>query len=258
MTASSPSTCPACGADASGKFCSTCGATLGPRVCSACLAELSRQARFCHRCGKPVRDGGKQGSASDRKTWFIAAAVCVLSVAAIAYKVRSDVPEPAAPNMANPGAAAGAPQGPAPDISRMTPRERFDRLFNRIMQADQQGDSSEVQSFIPMALGAYDQLDQTDIDARYHAAVLRTKARDFAGARALADTILTESPGHLFGYIIRGESAHSQNDGTALARAQRDFLGHYGAAMRSNRVEYLEHQPALDEFKRKAEEAVRR
>jgi hypothetical protein len=158
--------------------------------------------------------------------------------------------------MANPGAAVGAPQGPAPDISRMTPRERFDRLFNRIMQADERGDSLEVESFTPMALGAYDQLDATDIDARYHAAVLRNKARDFAGARALADTILTESPGHLFGYIIRGESAYFQNDGAALARAQRDFLGHYGAAMRSNRVEYLEHKPALDEFKKKAEGAV--
>ena len=257
MTASSPSTCPACGADASGKFCSTCGAPLGPRVCSACLAELSPQARFCHRCGKPV-SGGKHGSASDRKAWLIAAAVCVLSVAAIAYKVRSDAPQPAAPNMANPGAAVGALQGPAPDISRMTPRERFDRLFNRIMQAAERGDSSEVESFTPMALGAYDQLDQTDIDARYHAAVLRNKAGDFAGARALADTILTESPGHLFGYIIRGESAHSQNDGAALARAQRDFLGHFGAAMRSNRVEYLEHKPALDEFKKEAEKAVGR
>jgi hypothetical protein len=258
MTASSSSTCLACGADASGKFCSTCGATLGPRVCGACLAELSPQARFCHRCGQPVK-GGKQGSGSDRRAWLIAAAVCVLSVAAIAYKVRSDAPEPAAPNMANPGVAVGAaPQGPAPDISRMTPRERFDRLFNRIMQADERGDSSEVESFTPMALGAYDQLDATDIDARYHAAVLRNKARDFAGARALADTILTESPGHLFGYIIRGESAHFQNDGAALAQAQRDFLSHYGAAMRSNRVEYLEHKPAVEEFKAKAEEAVRR
>jgi len=254
MTAPLSSTCPACGAEASGKFCSACGASLGPRVCSACQAEISPRARFCHRCGEPVR-GAKQGSVSERRAWLIAAAVCVLSVSAIAYQVRSNAPQPVAPDMANAGASVGSAQGPAPDISQMTPRERFDRLFNRIMQADERGDTREVERFTPMALGAYGQLEATDIDARYHAAVLRSKAGDFAGARALADTILTESPGHLFGYIIRGESAHLQNDGAARAQAQRDFLAHYEAAMRSNRVEYLEHKPALDEFKEKAEEA---
>jgi hypothetical protein len=178
-----------------------------------------------------------------------------LSVVGIAYKVRSDAPRPVAPDMANPGAAAAAPRGPAPDISRMTPRERFDRLFNRIMQAAQRSDSLEVNRFTPMALGAYAQLDTFDADARYHAAVLRNKAGDLAGARALADTILAESPGHLFAYVIRGESAYLQNDAGALARAQREFLAHYDAAVRSNRVEYLEHKPVLDEFKKEAEKA---
>lgn len=201
-----------------------------------------------------MRGSAKQSY--ERKVWLIAAAVCILSVALIMYRVGRDTPEPATPDMANPGAVGSAPQGPAPDISRMTPRERFDRLFNRIMQADERGDSLEVGRFTPMALGAYDQLEAADIDARYHAAVLRNKARDFTGARALADTILTESPGHLFGYIIRGESAHFQNDGAALARAQRDFLAQYGTAMRSNRVEYLEHKPAVDEFRREAEKAT--
>ena len=41
----------------------------------------------------------------------------------------------------------------------MTPRERFDRLFNRIMQAAERGDSAQVERFTPMALGAYHQLD---------------------------------------------------------------------------------------------------
>src|SRR2546423_1717293 len=78
---------------------------------------------------------------------------------------------PVAPVMATPVAAsgevsgsagAGVAAGPAPDISQMSPRERFDRLFNRIMQAAQQGDSAQVQRFTPMALGAYAQLDSVD------------------------------------------------------------------------------------------------
>jgi hypothetical protein len=201
---------------------------------------------------------------SDRVAWAVAGALCVLLVGGIAYKVSSSAPQRAAPDMANAGAAGGdrgAQQrgaGPAPDISGLSPRERFDRLFNRIMQAAERGDSVEVERFTPMALGAYQQLDTRDIDARYHAAVLHTQVGDFSPARALADSILAESPGHLFGYLIRGTVAGLQNDSAARTRAERDFLAHYPAETAAKRVEYLEHQPVLDEFRREAERAVRR
>lgn len=183
-------------------------------------------------------------------------------VGAIVYRVAGGTPPPAAPDMANPGAASaspagpgatGGPSGPAPDISRMTPRERFDRLFNRIMQAAEQGNRAEVERFTPMALGAYSQLDTFDADARYHAAVLQLQAGNTPAALALADTILTGSPGHLFGYVVRGEAARLQNDTARLAAARRDFLAHYEAESKAKRVEYLEHQPVLDEFKQEAE-----
>jgi hypothetical protein len=109
-----------------------------------------------------------------------------------------------------------------------------------------------------MALGAYKQLDTRDIDARYHAAVIHLQAGGFAPARALADTILTESPGHLFGYVIRGTAARIQGDPAAETRAQREFLAHYQAETAKKRVEYLEHGPVLDEFKAEAEDGASR
>ena len=163
-------------------------------------------------------------------------------------KVSADPP--------NAGSSTGA-SGPAPDISAMTPRERFDRLYDRIMKAAVIGDSTEVRRFTPMALGAYQQLDARDIDARYHAAMLHTQVEQWPGALALADTILAESPAHLFGYLIRGEVGRVRKDSDLLARAQRDFLANYKSAIRSNRVEYLEHKPALDEFKTEAEKRER-
>jgi hypothetical protein len=200
---------------------------------------------------------------SDRAAWIIAGTLCVLLVGGIAYQVSSSAPEPAVPDMANTGAATGERESgdlvprPAPDISGMTPRERFDRLFNRIMQAAERGDSAEVDRFSPMALGAYHQLDRWDSDARYHAAVLHLQVGDLLPARALADTILAQSPGHLFGYVIRGTAARLQNDPTTRARAERDFLANYPAESAAKRVEYLEHKPVLDEFKGEAERAVR-
>jgi hypothetical protein len=185
---------------------------------------------------------------------MIAGVLCVLLVGGIAYRVTRTAPQPAVPDMANTGAGApGGGAGAAPDISAMTPRERFDRLFNRIMEAAERGDSLEVQRFTPMALGAYQQLDSLDIDAQYHAAVVHLGVGDVALALALADTILRESPGHLFGYLIRGTAARVQNNPAAETRAERDFLSHYPAEMAAKRVEYLEHRPALEEFKAEAE-----
>jgi hypothetical protein len=260
MTSPTSVTCPTCGTPATGNFCSGCGANLAGRVCSHCQAELSPQARFCHRCGRPVGQPAATPAAakSDRNTWLMAGAVCLLLVAGIVYRVTRDASLPAAPDMANAGASAGGPAGggpagPAPDISAMTPRERFDRLYNRIMQASARSDSAEVERFTPMALGAYHQLETRDADARYHAAVLQMQVGDFPAARALADTILQESPGHLFGYVVRGTAARFQNDSAAVARARRDFLSHYQAEMGAKRVEYLEHQPVVEEFKAEAE-----
>jgi hypothetical protein len=261
-----PLSCPACGAAASGNFCSSCGASLTPRSCGFCHADLSAQARFCHRCGHAVPSGTRAGPRSERTAWLVAAVLCVLLVGGIVYKVSGGAPAAPAPDMANTGADSRdrtpaqqlpdqALQGRAPDISTMTPRERFDRLFNRIMQAAERGDSLEVRRFIPMALGAYQQLDDRDVDARYHAAVLHLEVGDFAPAYALADTILQKSPHHLFGYLIRGTGARFQDDAAARARAERDFLTNYRAEMAANRVEYLEHKPAIEEFRKEAEKA---
>jgi hypothetical protein len=181
-------------------------------------------------------------------------------VAAIVWRVERGTAAPVVPDMANPGAAApfasGRSAGPAPDISAMSPRERFDRLFNRIMSAAERGDSGTVATFTPMALGAYSQLDTADIDARYHAALLLLQAGGVPAALALADTIEAAQPGHLFGYLIRGSAADLAQNDTMRRQAYRDFLAHVGAEENANRPEYREHQPAIDAFRKQAEKAV--
>lgn len=260
--------CPACGTPTSGNFCNGCGTSLAARACSACQARLSPQASFCHRCGhaaplsappSPSRLAGRE-----RTAWLVAGVLCVLLLGAIALKVTSGLSAPVTPDMANAGAggAAGggpgaAPAGQAPDISQMTPRERFDRLFNRIMEAAEQRDTAQVERFLPMALGAYAQLDSADVDARYHAAVLRLQGGDPPSALALADTILAAVPTHLFGYMVRGDAAALAHDAGGGAKARRDFLAQYQAEMKANRAEYLEHKSAIEEFRKQAAQGGR-
>jgi hypothetical protein len=217
--------------------------------------------------------GGASLPARERTAWLVAAGLCVVLLSLIVFKVIREARPVAAPEMANAGAQSadgdvsagglgpaggGGPAGTPPDISQMSPRERFDRLFNRVMQAAQQGDTAQVVRFTPMALGAYGQLDSMDADARYHAAVLRMQVGDMAGALALADTILAQNPGHLFGYLIRGTVAGLQNDTPRRQQAERDFRAHFAAESAAGRQEYQEHQPVIDEFKQSADSLGRK
>ena len=140
----------------------------------------------------------------------------------------------------------------APDISQLSPKERFDRLYNRVMQAAQAGDQATMSRFMPMALGAYEMLDSADADARYHAALLRVHNGDVQGSRALGDSILAAQPGHLLGYVVLGTTARWAKDDAALARAYKEFLAHYDAEMKAGRPEYGEHRTSIDGFRREA------
>jgi hypothetical protein len=211
-------------------------------------------------------------AAASATPWIFAGTLIVALLAGIIYKVSKDAGTPDAPVMANAGNGGGAPAdggaggapgggapfagggggvptGRAPDISNMSPRERFNRLYDRIMRAASQGDSAMVLNFTPMAIGAYTQLDSTDTDSRFDAAMLYVGIGQFPAAVALADTILQKTPGHLFGYVVRGEVAKAQKNGAAQARAVDDFTKHYDAELKRARPEYTARRAILDEFR---------
>ncbi|HTI44454.1 MAG TPA: hypothetical protein VL693_21650, partial [Vicinamibacterales bacterium] len=58
---------------------------------------------------------------------------------------------PIAPFAGGAGEAGGA-GGQPPDISQMSPEERANRLFNRVMILAESGKQDSVQFFMPMAL----------------------------------------------------------------------------------------------------------
>jgi hypothetical protein len=160
--------------------------------------------------------------------------------------------------MANTGAPSGGagPAGAPPDISQMSPRERFDRLFDRVMTAAEGGDTATVARFSPMALGAYEQLDSFDADARYHAAMIHLALGQSRPALALADTILKQDPDHLFGYVIRAQAALQDRRPGDARKNQAAFLQHYDAEMKKNRVEYQQHRAVIEDFKKQAQTAA--
>ena len=189
----------------------------------------------------------------DRTPWLIAGVALAALLAVLLVMVTRDSkgaarPEAAAAEQLQPGETP-------PDISNMSPRERFNSLYNRVMRAAQSGDEATVTRFTPMALMAYAQLDSIDADARYHAALLKVHTGEVDGTRALADTILARDPGHLFGYVVRGTVARFRKNQKELTQAYAGFLKRYDQEIKLARPEYSEHKTSLDDFRKAALEA---
>ena len=250
--------CPKCGTPApgDGHFCSVCGQALeaSQTTCGQCDARLTAGARYCHRCGRAsgVEAAAPSGS---RAVWIVAGVVVVVLVVTIGIRAAGGI-SLVTPDMANTGnqGSTGAPPPGArpPDISQMTPRERFDRLFARVMDAGAQQDSAAIMDFTPMALGAYDLLEVFDQQARYRVAMIRLQVGEFQGATALADTILATTPHHLLGLVVAGTTASFQGDTDGLGEVYREFLDHYDTQLEAGYPEYTAEQAMIESFRQAA------
>lgn len=212
--------------------------------CHACGAQLSRTARFCHKCGARVGQEHTYGWRAGLP-WAVAG----LSVGALVTIVVVRLS----------GASAGG--GPstsgstgmrAPDISQMTPEQRAERLFDRVMRLSEAGRTDSVAFFLPMALQAHAMLPALSTDARFHLGLLHLAGENPSGALAQADTILRDTPTHLFGFILRARALEQRNDGAGARRAYAEFLRNESAERARQRPEYEDHRATLDQIHEEA------
>lgn len=264
--------CSACGTAGSGRFCSSCGAPLDATKCAHCEATLSPGAKFCHRCGKPavvgpgLADPKVQSAAQPTARGFanslpwVVAAIALLALLSMSagkfFNARRgstlDAPQNALPQagLDDRGAAESGDAAPdnnpavvrGPDISAMSPSERADRLFNRVMMLNSQGKTDSVLFFAPMALEAYRLLSPKSADDRYDMGRIAEVAGALPLARAQADTILQSNPTHLLGLILAARIASLSGDNAAKKQLEKKFLAVEKAEVARKLPEYLRHQ----------------
>lgn len=140
----------------------------------------------------------------------------------------------------------GAAGGRAPDISSMSPRERADRLFDRVMNLSAQGKADSVGFFASMAMGAYEALAPLDNDLRYDYGRMAEMAGELAVAQAQADTLLRENPDHLLGLILAARVAQARNDSTTAGRLLARVAKAEQTEMAKSLEEYVRHKNDID------------
>lgn len=246
--------CPSCGATATGRYCANCGAPLAGAACASCSADLSPGAKFCHRCGTPVGAAAPATteSRSNSLPWIIAALAFLALFALAAGRgfnarrgntVDGSVNALPQAGLDDRGAATDDQSAAvsAPDISSLSPQERADRLYNRVMLLATQGKIDSVQFFAPMALQAYLMLAPLNADQRYDMGRIGEVAGAIPLAKAQADTILRENPNHLLGLILEARLATLAGDTTQLHSYERRLIAAQKAELAKKRDEYVRH-----------------
>lgn len=207
-------------------------------------------ARYCTQCGEALRDRAPV------LPWAIAgAAVVGLLVVLLAPITRS--PEAAGPQAgAMPpalGGAAGSGESGSPPPLTGTPREQADRLFNRVMQASASGDTSQASFFMPMAVAAYQRIDDLDADGVYHLSLLHAADGDEATAQATAERILDASPNHLLGLGAAAQAAAARGDDDTARRYYERLLEHFDSEQQRALPEYADHASILPAYRTDAQ-----
>lgn len=247
--------CPACGESTTGAFCSNCGTAVH---CRECGNTLLPDARFCTQCGAAVPSPATATSLGEVEPveppsqhrpsvlpWVVAgAAVVALAGVLLAPRLREPRQEPRF-EFSREATAPPAGDPRSVDIASMTPRQRADALFDRVMRTTSQGDSTGARQFVPMAIAAYEMAGQPDTDARYHIGALHLVGGNPVAARAQADTILASNPRHLFGLFTAAQAEQERGNTTEARALYRRFLDAYDAELSRGLPEYKAHEPAL-------------
>jgi uncharacterized membrane-anchored protein len=145
-----------------------------------------------------------------------------------------------------------APQGNAPamprapDISQLTPAQRAERLYDRIMTEAEAGRTDNVRTFMPMAVAAYEMIAPLNLDQRYDLGRIGVVGGDTTIARAQSDSILRERPTHLLGLILGAKAARMTGDEPHARQFDQRLLSVAARERSAQLPEYLLHRNDID------------
>lgn len=180
--------------------------------------------------------------------WSIATLAFIAVVAILAGQRFGSPDSSSEPGAAGAQTSLGGGPGVvrAPDISSLSPRERADRLYDRMMRLASENKSDSVQFFAPMALSAYESLGPLDSDLRYDFGRIAEISGNLDIAQAQADSILKANPTHLLGLILAGRVATLRGNASLSASLAKRLSDAEPAETKKGLDEYTRHRGDID------------
>jgi hypothetical protein len=129
----------------------------------------------------------------------------------------------------------------APDISSMSPVERADRLFNRVMEYWSAGKADSAAFFAPMALAAFESIGPLNAHARYDMGLVALVAGELPRAQAQSDSILAGRANHLLGLSLAARIAEARGDSAQVSSLKRRLIASEKTERASGLQEYTDH-----------------
>lgn len=215
-----------------------------PRFCSNCGTELLPNALFCHSCGFSIEGGGAVAPVRNVVPASLRWGVPVGAIGALILVVlfRGAVKDAVPPPITAPGSPTAMG---APDISSMSPEERANRLFNRVMEYSSRGQADSAAFFAPMAIAAIEALVPPTAHSRYDLGLVALVAGDNAKAAAQSDSILAARPTHLLGLSLAARVADARGDAATASAARQKLLASEQSEKAAGLQEYEDHAADL-------------
>lgn len=212
-----------------------------PKFCSECEAPLVTDALFCHSCGSPL-PGTPPATTSGTNVpallrWGVPTLAVIALIVVTAIRYGTDQPGDGAASTV----PLGVSSGQAPDISSMSPEERADRLFNRVMRLSSEGKADSAAFFGTMAFGALEALTPLNLHRRYDMGLVALVTGDVARAKAQGDAILAERRTHLLGLSLAARVAEARGDAAGAKAFRRRLLAAESAERKAALPEYTDH-----------------
>lgn len=241
-----PSPCPRCGEAASGKFCANCGAALKGAECPDCSGTLTPGAQFCHHCGTAMKSVA--ATAPSRVPWIVTGVALLAVIALVLFQASRSATDSGPADTGQAGPMGGAPLGnPSPtDLASMSPQEKADRLFNRVMMYASEGKADSAAIFAPMALQSFDLLAPLDVHQRYDVGLLAIVAGQLGRAKVEADTILKKNPNDLLGLTLAMRVAEASKNSASAGDIGKRLIAAEPAERKTAREEYQFHSSDID------------
>lgn len=195
---------------------------------------------------------GTASAASSRVPWIVTGVALVAVIALVLFQASRAATDGGPADAGQTAPMGGAPAGAggampsAADIAAMSPQEKADRLFNRVMSYASEGKRDSAAIFVPMALQSYDMLAPLDVHQRYDVGLVALVGGELTRAKVEADTILKKNAKDLLGLTLAMRVAEASQNSAAAGDFGKRLMAAEPAERKTAREEYTAHGNDID------------